>query len=103
MGDVVRSGETIQELLKDDAGSIEGDELLCAAVYYHLIIMGEAINRIAKSEPIVLEGLPHWRDIVGMRNVLTHAYDQVDIQRVVQTIRNDIPNLVVSATSLLGE
>ena len=42
------------------------------------------------------ESLPDipWREIVGMRNRLVHAYFEVDIGLVWQTVQEDLPPLI---------
>jgi uncharacterized protein with HEPN domain len=44
-----------------------------------------------------------WRDIVTMRNRLAHGYSLVDLDRLVQTVRNDAPPLIAQIERLLDE
>ena len=50
-----------------------------AAILYFVIIMGEATKRLSKnfraSHPEI-----DWQGIAGMRDILAHQYDRVDIQ-----------------------
>jgi uncharacterized protein with HEPN domain len=46
-----------------------------------LEILGEATKRLSPEFRCLHPGLP-WRAMAGMRDVLIHAYDQVDLQEV---------------------
>ena len=35
-----------------------------------------------------------WREIVGMRNRLVHAYFEIDLRLVWDTVLNDLPALI---------
>ena len=46
-----------------------------------LEILGEATKRLTPELPLLHPDLP-WRAMAGMRDVLIHAYDQVDLEEV---------------------
>lgn len=52
----------------------------------------ETINRIPGS---ILESFPDqpWRQIMGMRNIAAHQYDDLDPRRVWRTVTQDVPSL----------
>jgi len=63
------------------------------AIIRNLQIIGEAAQRISKD---VKDGHPElpWAPMAGMRNRLVHEYFRIDLERVWQTIQEDIPALV---------
>jgi uncharacterized protein with HEPN domain len=71
-----------------------------SAVLYQFIIMGEAAGRLSDAfrdqHPIA-----PWRRIVGLRNILTHRYDAVDLHQVWQIVQNDLPALLQAIHPLL--
>ncbi len=77
------------------------DEKL-SAVIRKLEVIGEA----AKSIPAVLRkrypSIP-WRSVSGMRDKLIHAYFGVDLERVWETVRDDLPPLIETIETMLGE
>lgn len=79
------------------------NELLTAAVERKFEIIGEALNRISKTDPAIAKRIPECRSIIGFRNVLIHGYDDVDYDRVWQIIRADVPPLRESVLRLLEE
>ena len=62
------------------------------AVYRRLEVIGEAANRLPDEFRNQYPMIP-WHQIVGMRNVLIHEYDSIDLDRVWETIQRDIPKL----------
>ncbi len=59
--------------------------------------MGEALNRISRDEPAVLEEIRDYRDIISFRNILVHGYDAIDDHIVWDTIQADLENLIADA------
>ena len=62
------------------------------AVYRRLEVIGEAANRLPDDFRDRYPLIP-WNKIVGMRNVLIHEYDSIDLDRVWETIQRDIRKL----------
>ena len=62
------------------------------AVYRRLEVIGEAASRLPDEFRNQYPLIP-WNKIVGMRNVLIHEYDSIDVDRVWGTIQKDITKL----------
>ena len=62
------------------------------AVYRRIEVIGEAAIRLPDEFRNQYTMIP-WHQIVGMRNVLIHEYDNIDLDRVWETIQKDIPKL----------
>jgi uncharacterized protein with HEPN domain len=58
------------------------DPMLRAAVERNLEIVGEALNRLARDASDIATRIPELRRAVAMRNVLIHAYRDVDNEAV---------------------
>lgn len=65
-------------------------------------IIGEAANRISEVTRQEHPELP-WRQMISMRNRLIHGYDDLDLDIVWDTIRNDIPPLINLLEPLVQE
>lgn len=93
-----------QEILNFTAGmdyeSLKADRRTQAAVLYEIIIIGEAANRLSAEFRVNHSNVP-WKDIIGMRNILAHQYDNVDSEVVWDVIHQDIPELISLLGSLL--
>jgi len=79
------------------------DELLRSGVERKFEIMGEALNRIARDDPAVLNKIRDYRDIISFRNILVHGYDTIDDRIVWDTIKTDLDNLIEDVDALLTE
>jgi len=63
------------------------------AVIRRLEIIGEASRRISEETQATFPDLP-WSEMIAMRNVMIHEYDDVDMSIVWKTVKNDLPPLV---------
>jgi uncharacterized protein with HEPN domain len=64
-----------------------------SAVIHQCLILGEAVKRL--SEPFC-NSHPElsWRRMAGMRDMLIHQYDSVDLEQLWNTLQNDIPEVI---------
>lgn len=77
-------GKTLEAFLSDAA---------CQdAVIRRIEIMGEAARRISDETKTKYPDLP-WQEMIGMRNVMIHEYDGLDIHLVWETVSVDVPAL----------
>ena len=75
--------------------------MLSAAVERQFEIIGEALVGLRRIAPEVAAMIPDISQIIGFRNVLAHAYDDVDSVEVWGTIQNDLPTLRKAVADLL--
>jgi uncharacterized protein with HEPN domain len=81
----------------------QADALLRAAVERHFEIIGEAMNRLAKSDPATAARIDDYSRIIAFRNILIHGYDLVDHEQVWQVVENQVPVLERQVAELLKE
>ena len=65
--------------------------LLKRGVERNLEIIGEAVNRILKGNPEF--SIVNGRRIIGLRNQIIHAYDNISDENIWSIVINHIPNL----------
>ncbi|MES1257502.1 MAG: DUF86 domain-containing protein [Acidobacteriota bacterium] len=63
------------------------------AICRNLEIIGEAANKLGEDFRAAHPGIP-WRGMIDARNILIHAYDQVNPLLLEDMIVNDIPDLL---------
>ena len=90
---ILDSIKQIEKFLKgfDKAAFLKSD-LHQNAVIRKLEIIGEATKRISVSLKVTHEDVA-WRKPAGLRDVLIHDYLGIDIEKVWQTVVNDLPVL----------
>ena len=100
--DILQAGHDIESFVTgrtfDDYRS---DAMLRSAVERKFEIMGEALNRIRKTDEQVLEQIRDYRDSISFRNILIHGYDTIDDRVVWGVIQEDLANLLEDAGNLL--
>jgi len=64
-----------------------------SAVLHQILVLGEAAKRIS---PTFREEHPEipWRKMTGMRDVVIHVYDRVDLEEVWRTATQAVPELL---------
>jgi uncharacterized protein with HEPN domain len=76
------------------------DRKLALALVKCIEIIGEAASKVSAAVRAEHPSLP-WADIVAMRNRLIHAYFDVDLDRVWDTVTDDLPPLVAELQKIL--
>jgi len=77
-----------------------GDLQCQDAVIRRLEIIGEAARRISVKTHEDYPDLP-WSDLIGMRNIMIHEYDAVDLHLVGETVNCDLPPLIAIIENIL--
>ena len=86
---------------KDKSRSdFNSDEQLILALVRLIEIIGEAACKVSEELTLRYSEIP-WRKIIGTRNRLIHAYDDVDIDILWQIVTTDLPTLAVSLQRIL--
>ena len=97
------------EAAKDAVAFAEGitleklghDKLRALALTRCIEIIGEAAASVTQDFRDEHPTIP-WRVIVATRNRLIHAYFDVDLKILHDTLANDLPNLIASPEKILG-
>ncbi|MCE2398445.1 MAG: DUF86 domain-containing protein [Gemmatimonadetes bacterium] len=63
-------------------------------------IVGEAAAQVSEDARRENPDIP-WRDIIAMRNRLVHAYFEINLELVWQTVRHDLPDLIARLEPLV--
>ena len=93
----------------DYIGNLTLDEFLATgrertitrlAVERQLEILGEACRRLSAQFQEAHPELP-WREMIGLRNVISHEYDKVNYDLIYRIVRDRIPALIVMLEPLV--
>ncbi len=81
---------------------LDQDRLFLSGVLREFEVLGEAANRISDIVKIKYPHLP-WKELVGMRNRLIHAYFDVDHDVIWKTIQDYLPAFVLEVKAIIHE
>lgn len=84
------------------ADALQNDRTVDSALRYQVMTVGEAANRVSTEFQAQHPEIP-WRQVVGMRNLLAHGYDEVVQERLHVTVAAQIPGLIEQLNAILGE
>jgi uncharacterized protein with HEPN domain len=63
------------------------------AILHRIAIIGEATKRLSKDFREQHSTIP-WKKIAGMRDIITHDYDEVDLTEIWTVINENLPQLL---------
>jgi uncharacterized protein with HEPN domain len=98
--DILDAIAVIERYLPASRDKFDNDEPLQSHLLRQLQIIGEAVSRISDATKSKHANVP-WRQIAGMRNVIIHAYFQIDWNEVWNTVAHDIPKMKSQVEALL--
>lgn len=81
----------------------EENQLLCRAVERSFIIIGEAVNRLSRIDPALVQTLGNFPQVIAFRNVVVHGYDIIEDAIVWGIIQNEIPRLISSTQAAIQQ
>ena len=80
---------------------LEPDHIWALGLVKCIEIIGEAASQVGEATRSMCSEIP-WPEIVGMRNRLVHAYFDIDLDQVWNTVTEDLPPLAHELRRILG-
>ncbi len=94
VADILLAAKLVQMFIEgSDRNTFETDLMRQSAVVRQLEIIGEATKRLSEEFRANYPEIP-WRQMVGMRDILIHNYDDVDLNEVWYVAKISIPTLI---------
>lgn len=101
--DILSSIDKIQTYVGDASfDEFVKDELRVDAVVRNLTIIGEAAGRIPAEARHKYQSI-EWKKIVGLRNILMHAYSGIDPDILWDIVKNKLPVLKRDIAMIVGK
>lgn len=94
------ASEAIALLMERSLEDLRSDRVLQLALVQLIEIVGEAANRVPVEVRDSYPNIP-WRLAAETRNKLIHGYDVIEYSIVYDTVKNDLPPLVVMLDEIL--
>ena len=92
--------QKIERFTAEGRARFFGEDVIQDAVLRNLEVMGEAAKRLDEAYRAAHPDVP-WRALAGLRDVLIHQYEGVDLERVWAIVQNQLPKLKEAIASLL--
>ena len=101
--DILQAAEEIRSFVRGmDFGAYRDSPVTQRAVERNFEIIGEALNRISKTDNELLSQVSEHRRIIGFRNILIHGYDVIDEAIVWNAVEKHLPILIRDVTKILN-
>jgi uncharacterized protein with HEPN domain len=102
--DILTAIAEIQEFVSGRRlADLPGDRALQLVLEREFEIIGEALCRLRNVAPACFEKIPGGHRIIGMRNILAHAYDRVDHEILWDAATLELDGLRAHLKSLLPD
>ena len=95
---VIEEIESIKQETQNNFNNFSENIILQRAVERDLEIIGEAIRKITKIKPNI--HITATKNIIGLRNIISHAYDSVEPEMLWGIIQKNIPVLAIEIQRL---
>ena len=76
--------------------------MLHDALLFQFVVVGEAVKHLSEETRAQAPEVP-WRDVAALRDLITHEYFRISIERILQIVDRDLPVLQEAVTRLLVE
>lgn len=101
--DIVETCQTLASLIDGlDEETFLGNLQSQWAVLYGITVLGEATKRLSRAFRARHPNVP-WRQVAGMRDILVHDYDEVNLDEVWRVVTIEVPAFLAAVEPLLGE
>ncbi len=78
---------------------LDSNQMLVSALIREFLVIGEAASKVSietRNQLVDIE----WDKMIGMRNRLIHAYYDINLNMIWNTVQNDIPKLIWELESI---
>jgi uncharacterized protein with HEPN domain len=101
--DILDSARAIRQYLQGlTRAEFDTNEEKQDAVIRRYAIIGEAARRLSPQAQQALPEIP-WRKVTGMRNILIHDYDDVDVGTLWDTAQDDLLKMITRLEAYLAQ
>lgn len=81
---------------------LDRNRMLTLSLIAEIQIVGEAANKASPELKESIASIP-WSDVIGMRNRLIHAYADVNLDILWDTVKRALPPLIAELEALLAQ
>jgi uncharacterized protein with HEPN domain len=97
--DILEAIERIERYAVQGRQAFEQNELIQTWFTQNLQVIGEASRSLSSATRDQHPEIP-WSKMIGMRNILTHNYFEIDLDIVWLAVEQELPNLKPAITAI---
>ena len=102
--DILTSIEEIEGFVRGKSlEKLRSDRSLQLILEREFEIIGEALFRLRHIAPDIFQNIPHANQIIGMRNIIAHGYDQIDYEILWDAATAEIAPLRLAMVKIVTE
>jgi uncharacterized protein with HEPN domain len=94
--------EAVSFARNKNRSDLDSDRMLVLSIVKSVEIIGEAASTITKEFRDKHKEIP-WANIIAMRNRLIHVYFDIDLDRVWDTVTDDLPPLIAALEKTISQ
>ncbi|MBY0312498.1 MAG: DUF86 domain-containing protein [Phycisphaerales bacterium] len=100
---ILRCARDAQRIVGDETAELVGKDMIRSRALVNCFAeLGEAAARLTPEGRARTSNVP-WSKVVGMRHIIVHVYWGIDLNELVQTVRADLPTLIVTIETALRD
>jgi uncharacterized protein with HEPN domain len=84
----------VNHMTNVDLQELSDNEILLDSMLFRMIQISENAKKLSSDYKEVNNNLP-WDEISGLRNRIVHDYGNVNLNIIFDTLKNDIPDLLI--------
>jgi len=102
--DMLDSARLVQGFLdRKGIDAFRDDLLLPSAILYRLQVIGEAAHHVSDITRNHFAGSIDFKGIIGLRHVIVHGYDVIDLSEIWRIASEDVPVLAAVLERILAD
>ncbi|HEX6015944.1 MAG TPA: HepT-like ribonuclease domain-containing protein [Geminicoccaceae bacterium] len=103
VADILRNAERAREFVGAlSATELARDEVRLYGALHALTLIGEAAKRVPSEVRQRFPGVP-WKAMAGLRDVIVHQYDEVDVEAIHRTATEDAQVLIQRLPEVIAD
>jgi uncharacterized protein with HEPN domain len=92
LDDIIQAAAVADEIVRRGRANVESDPVAQCGAEAVIGRIGDAAAKLSDGARMAMPDVP-WKEIIGFRIVIDHAYHRLDYGRVWNTLCDDIPRL----------
>jgi uncharacterized protein with HEPN domain len=101
LDDIIQAAEVADEIVRRGRDRFKSDAVAQYGAEAVVGRIGDAASKLPEEVRASMPGIP-WKEIIGLRIVVDHAYHRLDYGRVWNTLCLDVPSLRVAIERYRG-